>query len=69
MRSGDELADLLGVGARDFLVLEQPLADVEQPCLVKCEIRPGLAPCSITAVGPGLCPARRSSRRTFMCRQ
>ena len=23
-----------------------------RPCLVKCEIRPGLAPCSMTAVGP-----------------
>ena len=29
------------------------------PCLVQCEIRPGFAPCSMTAVGPGSRPAGR----------
>lgn len=38
------------------------------PCLVQCEINPGLAPCSTTAVGPrSFQPA--ISRRRFMCRQ
>jgi len=38
------------------------------PCLVKCEIRPGLAPCSTTAVGP-LPSHLENMRRSFMCRQ
>ena len=28
-----------------------------RPCFVQCEISPGLAPCSMTAVGPGSLPA------------
>ena len=52
-----QLADLVGLGADDLACRPAAAAAMSsRPCLVKCEIRPGLAPCSSTAVGPGRPP-------------
>ena len=63
------MRDLLRLRAGELLVRRAPARRCRaSACLVKWLIRPGFAPCSSTAVGPGsFQPA--IIRRRFMCRQ
>jgi hypothetical protein len=60
--------DSLGRLAREFFSSRQRAAISSSACLVKWLIRPGLAPCSRTAVGPGSDQAA-FMRRRFICLQ
>jgi hypothetical protein len=60
--------DSLRLRPAEFLFRQRCSAMSSSACLVKWLIRPGLAPCSITAVGPGSLHLA-IIRRRFMCRQ
>ena len=52
LTGGDETLDVFRGAALALFVRNETLAMSIKPCFVKWEIRPGLAPCSMTAVAP-----------------